>query len=146
MVRVPKGRRGGVCPLGFQILTSVLAPDSRRESSLDSATVRMSERCPGASRLCRMRTSSSLMLHTCIHDPFAPCASAGITTQTVALLLSHAGISTPTCTTGLNIVTHENTGMVAGDDDISEWVRLCTCRHDLPTHASDNMICMFTGQ
>ena len=50
--------------LGFQILTSLLDPDSSSESSLDSATVRMSERCPGASRPCRMLTSSSLILHT----------------------------------------------------------------------------------
>lgn len=51
--------------LGFQILTSLLEPDSRRESSLDKATVRMSERCPGASKPCSMLTSSSFRLHTC---------------------------------------------------------------------------------
>lgn len=54
--------------LGFQILTSLLDPDSRRESSLDSATVRMSERWPCDSKPCRRLTSSSLMCHTCSQE------------------------------------------------------------------------------
>ena len=51
--------------LGFQILTSLFEPDKRRESSLDRATVLMSERWPGDSRSCRRLTSSSLMCQTC---------------------------------------------------------------------------------
>jgi len=54
--------------LGFQILTSLLEPDNRRESSLDSATVLMSDRWPGESKPCRRLTSSSLMCHTCSVD------------------------------------------------------------------------------
>jgi len=54
--------------LGFQILTSLLEPDNSRESSLDSATVLMSERWPGESKPCRRLTSSSLMCHTCSVD------------------------------------------------------------------------------
>ena len=54
--------------LGFQILTSLLEPDNSRESSLDSATVLMSERWPGESKPCRRATSSSWMCHTCSVD------------------------------------------------------------------------------
>lgn len=51
--------------LGFQILTSLLEPERSSESSLDKATVLMSDRWPGDSRSCRRLTSSSLMCQTC---------------------------------------------------------------------------------